>query len=245
MNIEKSFSFVFEDRQWISKLGLGALITFVPILNFAWSGYMVDIIRNVMNNVQEPLPNWDDLGKKFSDGLILFAAGLVYALPMLVVICLPLSFMIVPAILSSNGDMQDVANAIASAGSVLFLCLLCVFIAYALVLSVIYPAILVIFAREGTFASCFKFRDVSDLISKNASPFLTAWGISVGASLVVSLVAGVAQVILNFIPCLGQIISFVLAIGIVVYTSAIYAHLFGQFGNIVFRQSQPTTEIGS
>jgi hypothetical protein len=163
---------------------------------------------------------------------------------MLVVICLPLSFMIVPAILSGKGDMQDVANAIASAGSILFLCLLCVFLLYALVLSVIYPAILVIFAREGTFASCFKFREVFDLVSKNSSPFLTAWGVSIGASLVISFVAGIAQIILNFIPCLGQIVSLVLTVGIVVYTSVIYAHLFGQFGNIAFMKSQSMTETG-
>jgi hypothetical protein len=238
MDIGKSFSFPFEDKQWISKLGLGAVITMVPILNFAWSGYMVELIRNVMNNAQEPLPNWDDFGKKFTDGLILFLAGLVYSLPMLVVICLPLSIMVIPAILAGNGDMQEIAEVIAGAGSVLFLCLLCVFFVYALALSVIYPAILIIFAREGTFASCFKFREVFDLIGKNTSPFFTAWGISVVASLVIGFAAGIAQVFLNLIPCIGQIISLVLTIGIVVYTTAIYAHLFGRFGHSVFGQNQ-------
>ena len=238
MDIGKSFSFPFEDKQWISKLGLGAVIAMVPVLNFAWSGYMVGLIRNVMDGSPEPLPNWDDLGKKFMDGLILSTAGLVYALPMLIVICLPLGFMVVPAILSGNGDMQDVANAIAGAGSLLFICLSCVFLLYGLVLSVIYPAILVLFAREGTFAACFKFREVFDLISKNMNTFLTAWGVSVVASLGVGLVSGIAQTILNFIPCLGQIVAFVLAIGIVVYTSVIYSHLFGQFGRLAFGSSQ-------
>jgi len=238
MDIGKSFSYPFEDKQWITKLGLGAVIALVPILNFAWSGYMVGIIRNVMNNEPEPLPTWDDIGKKFNDGLILFLAGLVYALPMLIVICLPLSFMIVPAILSNNGKMQDVAQALVGAGSILFLCLLCVFLVYALFLSVVYPAILVIFTREGTFASCFKFREVFDLIGKNTSSFFTAWGISFGAGLVIGFVVGIIQAILNIIPCIGQIISLVLTMGIVVYTSSVYAHLFGQFGRSAFVQNQ-------
>jgi hypothetical protein len=238
MDIGKSFSFPFEDKQWISKLGLGAVIAMVPILNFAWSGYMVEIIRNVMNGSQEPLPNWDDIDKKFMDGLLLALAGLVYALPMLIVICLPMSIMIIPAIMSGNGDLQEISNAIAGAGGALFLCLLCVFLLYGLVLSVIYPAILVVFARERTFAACFKFRDVFDLISKNMSPFFTAWGVSIVAGLVVGVVSSIAQVVLNFIPCLGQIVAFVLAIGIVVYTSAIYTHLFGQFGRMAFGQDQ-------
>ena len=64
MDINKSFSFAFEDNQWVSKFSMGALITLIPILNFAWTGYMVQLMRNVMNNVTEPLPTWDDLGKK-------------------------------------------------------------------------------------------------------------------------------------------------------------------------------------
>src|SRR5215213_7334307 len=91
MDAEQSFSFPFEDKDWASKLGLGASISAVPILSFAWSGYLVEIIRNVMSNAAEPLPAWDDLGKKFNDGIILFGAGLVYALPLLIALCLPLS----------------------------------------------------------------------------------------------------------------------------------------------------------
>jgi hypothetical protein len=239
MNISKSFSFPFEDKQWISKLGLGAVITLVPILSFAWTGYMVQLIRNVTDNQQEPLPTWDDIGKKFTEGLILALAGLVYSLPMLIVICLPLSIMVIPAIMSGNKDMQGIANAIAGAGSVLFLCLLCVFVIYALALSVVYPAILLIFSREGTFASCFKFREVFDLIGKNTSTFFTAWGVSIVAGLAVGFVAGFAQLILNLIPCIGWIASLILTFGIVAYTSVIYAHLFGQFGMSVFGQNQP------
>lgn len=231
MNIGKSFSFVFEDKSWVSKLGLGALVTLIPLLNLAWSGYMVGIIRNVMNGAPEPLPTWDDLGKKFMDGLLLTLAGLVYALPIIVVFCLPLSFMIVPAILAGESDMQGLAEAIAGVGSALFVCLLCVFIVYALALSVIYPAILVIFAREGTFASCFKFREVISLISKNTTPFLTAWAVNIGFSFTVSFAIGIIQTVLNLIPCIGQIASIVLTFGIVVYATAVYAHLFGQFGN--------------
>ena len=83
MDIQKSFSYPFEDSQGLPKLGLGALISLVPILGLAWSGYMVGIIRNVMAGSNEPLPTWDDIGRKFTDGLILFAAGLIYALPLL------------------------------------------------------------------------------------------------------------------------------------------------------------------
>ncbi|MCC6501083.1 MAG: DUF4013 domain-containing protein [Anaerolineales bacterium] len=230
MNIGKSFSFVFDDPKWVGKLGLGALISFIPILNLSWTGYMVGIIRNVMNGSPEPLPTWDDLGKKFMDGLLLTVGGLVYALPIIIVFCLPLSFMIIPAILAGNSDLQDIASAIAGLGSALFFCLLCVFILYALALSVVYPAILVVFAREGTLASCFKFREIFGLISQNSSAFITAWAVNLGLSFAVSFIVGIAQTALNLIPCLGQIAAVVVTFGVVMYATAVYAHLFGQFG---------------
>jgi hypothetical protein len=243
MDIGKSFSFPFEDKEWLSKLGLGGLISLVPILNFAWSGYMVGILRNVMNNVTEPLPTWEDLDNKFIDGLILFGAGLVYALPILIALCLPLSVMAFSGLLSGNSDMQDIAQTIGEAGGFLFFGLLCIFMLYGIVLSVIYPAILVIFAREGTFASCFKIREVFDLISRNAAAFFTAWGLSLVAGLGVGLVVGLVSSILGFIPCIGWVASLILSFGSGVYISSVYAHLFGQFGTAAYGQSQLATVI--
>ncbi|SRR6266498_4999441 len=238
MNIEKSFRFPFEDKQWLSKLGLGALITIVPILNFAWSGYLVDIIRNVMNNATDPLPSWDDLGKKLSEGLILFAAGLVYASPILILMGLPLSMLAFSGLFSGNRNMEDIARVITGAGGVLFSGLLCVFVLYALALSVIYPAILVLFSREGTFASCFKLREAFDLISRNAAPFFTAWGLSLLGGLGVGLAVGILNILVGWIPCIGWIASLALSLGSGVYIASVYAHLFGQFGAIVYGNHQ-------
>jgi hypothetical protein len=240
MDIGKSFSFQFEDQQWISKLGLGAVIAIVPILNFAWSGYMVGIMRNVANNVAEPLPQWDDLGKKFSEGLTLFAAGLVYALPMLIVICLPLSIFTFSSMLSGNNNLQNIAQAVATASGLLLYCLMCLFLIYLLLLSVIYPAILVIFSREGTFASCFKFREVINLVSKNAGPFFTAWVVNLMSGLGIGFIVGVVNMLIGWIPCVGWIAALIVGLGSGVYIATISAHLFGQFGAIAFGQRQGT-----
>jgi hypothetical protein len=242
MNINKSFTFPFEDKAWLSKLGIGALVSLVPILNFAWSGYMVELIRNVTNNTAEPLPNWDNFGKKFTEGLILVLVGLVYALPIIILICLPLSVMTVPAILAGDGGLGDFGQVVAGVGGVLFFCMMLLLVAYSLILSVVFPAILVVFAREGTFASCFKFREVFDIIGRNAGPFFTAWGVSLGAGIAIGFVTGIVQTILGLIPCIGWIAALVISMGLIVYTSSVYAHLFGQFGNIAFGQNQQVIE---
>ena len=237
MNINKAFSFPFEDKQWISKLGIGAVISMVPILNFAWSGYLVGILRNVVRNEAEPLPNWDNFEKKFMDGLILFAAGLVYSLPILLVVCLPMGIMGISGALSGNSDLQDVGEVIAGVGGLLGLCLGGLFLIYGLFLSIVYPAILVLFAREGTFASCFKFREVIDLISKNAGTFFTAWGISLLTGFGVGLVAGLVSGVVGWIPCVGWIAALVASVGSTIYATAVYAHLFGQFGAMAVTQN--------
>lgn len=238
MNAEKSFSYPFEDKDWVSKLALGALISMVPILNFAWSGYLVDIIRNVMHNAAEPLPTWDDLGKKFNEGLILFAATLIYASPILIAICLPLTIIVSSGLFSENSNTQDIGEAMLQVGGALLYCLLCVLLLYGLVLSIIYPAILILFARAGTFASCFRMREALDLIRKNAAPFLTAWALSLAASLAIGLIVGFVNLVVGWIPCLGWIVGIVLAMGSGAYGTAVYAHLFGQVGKTAFEGKQ-------
>ncbi len=225
MDLGKAFSFQFEDKRWLNKLGLAVLITLVPVLNFAFSGYVLDLLRNVSRKVDEPLPEWDDLGRKFIQGWILVLASLIYALPILIVICLPLSLVTVGRVLSGNANLQNSANSIGTAGGVLFSCLLCLFLLYLLLLSIIHPAITILFSREGTFASCFRLREALKLIQGNPSQFFTAWIGYVAATFLAGLVIG----IFGWIPCLGQAIAFVLSLASVVYVATVYAHLFGQF----------------
>jgi hypothetical protein len=238
MDAEKSFTFPFEDKEWITKLGLGAIISMIPILNFAWSGYLVGIIRNVMNHDPEPLPTWDDLDKKFREGLMLFGAGIIYALPLLILFVLPLGLAAFSGLFSGNSTMQDIGRTMTEAGTVLFYCLLCVLIFYGIALSIVYPAILVMFAREETFAACFKLNEAFAMISKNAAAFLTAWGLSLAASLGVGLIIGFVNMVVGFVPCFGWSIGLVLSLGSGVYITAVYAHLFGQFGTTAFAGNQ-------
>jgi hypothetical protein len=239
MDAGKSFSFPFEDQDWVSKLGLGALISMIPILNFAWSGYLVEIMRRVMNNDGNSLPTWDDLDKKFKDGLILFGAILVYLAPALIALCLPLGITALSGSLSSgNGNIQDLGRRLTESGGLLFIAMLCVFMLYGFLLSILYPAILIIFSREGTFASCFKLREAFDMISKNAAPFFTAWALSLATNLGVGLIAGFVNVVVGWIPCIGWVVGLILAMGAGAYSTTVYAHLFGQFGRVVFAGDQ-------
>jgi hypothetical protein len=232
MNLGKALTYPFEDKQWASKMGLGLLISIIPILNFAWVGYIIEIMRQVMKGEPLPMPGWDNLGKKFMDGLILALAGLVYALPIILLVGIPLTIMIVPAVLAGYSSTQDVANAIAAAGGVAFMCLTCVFLLYGLALSVVMPAISIEYANKGTFAACFNFREIFGQVGKNPGAFFTAWGVYLGVTIGASLAAGIVGGLLGWIPCLGQLVAVVVSFAASIYALLVYAHLFGQYGAI-------------
>src|SRR3954470_17699631 len=82
----KPFAFVFEDARWINKVLIGgifqllsALLVGIPFL----LGYLAQLVRNVVANATLPLPEWDDLGEMFNEGLRLIGVAIVYFLPLL------------------------------------------------------------------------------------------------------------------------------------------------------------------
>ena len=60
----------------------------IPIVNFAVFGYMASVIKNVVDGLDRPLPDWGDFGDHFVRGLMLFLIGVVYMLPLIFLIYL-------------------------------------------------------------------------------------------------------------------------------------------------------------
>ena len=56
MDYGKSFTFLFEDDNWISKFAIGVVITLIPIVNFATYGYVIQLLQNVRDGQERPLP---------------------------------------------------------------------------------------------------------------------------------------------------------------------------------------------
>ena len=232
MNFSRAFRYIFDDKDWVTKTALGVLIMLVPILNFAWLGYQIQIMRNVWKNETIILPAWgEDLGKRFMDGLMLALAGIVYALPVFLVVGLPTAIMVIPALLVED---PDVMGALMTGSMFVNFCLMCVFFLYALVLSFFTPVMHMFYAREGTFASCFKFGEIFRTITQNAGPFFTVWLVNFGVSMGVSMAVGAVGGILGWIPILGQLLLMVLGIAGPMYALYFSAHTYGQFMSQVF-----------
>jgi hypothetical protein len=165
MDIGSSFSYMFQDEDWIKKILIGGVVGIIPIVNFAAIGYMIQIIRNVRDGQALPLPEWDEFGKYFVDGLWIFLIFLVWSIPIILVACLQ---GIGTAVLAEASE--DAANAF----GVISACFSCVIVLWAVVIAAVSPAILVRYTEIGEFMAGFQFSELLNIIRANVGNYIIA-----------------------------------------------------------------------
>ncbi len=203
MDVGKSFTFAFEDENWVSKIVIGGLISLVPILNLAAWGYSLETLRRVAEGEERPLPDWGEFGDLFVKGLVFFIAIFAYVVP---VIFLGICYSIFSAIGGEGRGAEAVFL-------VFSLPLACLIFLYALALAVFWPAIAISYATSGEFAGAFAWGWMYRLIRDNPASYLLA--------VIMSWVAGL-------IASLGLVACFIGVIFTNFWSYLVYGHLFGQ-----------------
>lgn len=210
MDIGKAFTYVFDDEDWVKKVLIGGVLNLIPIVGlFFTSGYMLETLKNVMEGRSLPLPEWDDWGGKFTKGLMAFIIGLVYSIPMSIIMCCFVGVMVVA------GQNEDLANVLGSIGGP---CLNCLSLLYTLVLMVFIPAILTKYAETEEFGAAFRFGEIFNLVKDNIGTYLLV--------LVITWLAGLVGQ-LGLLACgVGMLFT-------LFYAMLVNAHSFGQAYRIV------------
>ncbi len=191
MDLGKAFSFAFDDPDWIKKVLLGGVISLVPILNFAATGYSLEVTRRVLNNDPRPLPEWDDIGGKLVKGLLYTVVAFVYALPILLLACLMQGGILLlgGAASSSSGNASDATGGAVAAISVCFGCLMLI---YGVFMGIVLPAAIGNLAAKDQLGAAFHFGDIIKLAQKNIGVYVMVLVITVLAGLIASIVGSVA-----------------------------------------------------
>jgi hypothetical protein len=198
---------MFKDKDWVSKILVGALIGLVPILNFATAGYAVQTTRNIRDD-QSPLPGWsNNLGKFFSEGLKLFVIGILYSIPIWI-----LSLITIPLFSSDSGAAVAIGVLIGLVELVV-----------ALLLIFWFQGVIVNFANVGTIGSGFQFGKIWAIISRNMGRMLVTVGVAILASILVGIVAGIFMII----PCVGWIVAWLISFAAVFYILLVFAYNCG------------------
>lgn len=228
MDVAKAFTYVMEDERWINKLLIALIVTFFAFLFFPiffLIGYAVAITRNVREGAEKPLPEWDDWGKLFMDGIYVFMAQIVYTLPFWLLMCVSIFVAAGAGGLADSGS-ANVAVALLSTTGLIVGCLALFF---AIALFFISPAIIVQYVITDDFGACFRFGEVIGIARNSIGDILIVFLATFGLSMVASMVGGVLAVI----PCIGWLLGLALALAIGPYTTAVTGHLYGQIATRV------------
>jgi hypothetical protein len=190
MDFGKAFSFTFEDPDWVKKVLLGGVISLVPILNFASTGYSLEVTRRVINNNPRPLPEWDDIGGKLVKGLLYAVIAFVYALPILLLACLMQGGLaVLGGAASSSSRGSDAAG---GAAAIISICFSCLMLIYGVFMGIVLPAAIGNYAAKDQLGAAFRFGDIISLVQKNISVYLMVLVIEIAAGLVASIVGSIA-----------------------------------------------------
>lgn len=192
----RAFTFVGDDPQWVKKLLIGgafglacALLVGIPFV----LGYFARTLGNVARGASQPLPEWDDLGGLFDEGLRLTAVYLVYVLGVLVVFGVLFAALLLPVIATSgSGKASDAMGALSALGLV---ALYGGAMIVSLALAIYVPASLARTALSGSIGDGLDWRANLEFIRANLASY--------ALSLVGYLVASFASQLGFLLCCVG------------------------------------------
>jgi len=159
MDFGLAFSYVFEDEDWLKKLALASLLCLTGIGIIPVLGWGLEVIRRVIKEEPEPLPDWSEFGQYFVKGILVVLVVFIYSLPIIVVGSCNAG---AGTLLGNTGE--DFAT---PAIWILTMCLSCLYIIYGLGISLVVPAALGNYAASGEFGSVFKLGKIFKIVKDN------------------------------------------------------------------------------
>lgn len=84
MQLSQGLLYIFEDRNWLKKILVGAAVTSVPFAESITNGYQMQVIQNIKHGNPQPLPEWENVGEMFKKGFNLWLAVNSFYIPSLI-----------------------------------------------------------------------------------------------------------------------------------------------------------------
>ena len=192
-------TFPFKDPDWFKKLVIGSLLILsgfiIPILPILFVyGYVMRIMERIIVQDGEPyLPEWDDWGNFFTGGARLLGAGLIYALPVIVLIFLGYMVTFLLAILMPWMEVIAFFSYLVSFHFPLLWMLfgfglMGVGILFAILIGIVVPAGMGHLVAKDQFSAAFQVNEWWPIFRANFTGFLLAFVIIMGISMIGSFI---------------------------------------------------------
>jgi hypothetical protein len=169
LDFGRCLGFFFQDPNWVQKLLVGSLFT---ILSFFFiggifiAGYAVRLLRRAARGETYPLPEWEDLGGMFMEGLMAMAAYLLHILPCI----MAFGLLAIPMVILGERSEGEAAPAVLFAIFPLLILVLVLFFA----LLFYFTAALTRLAVGERFGAAFEFSLNLAFLKRNIGNILMA-----------------------------------------------------------------------
>jgi hypothetical protein len=168
LDFGRTLSFFFQDPNWVQKLLIGSLFTILSMFLIGTvfvAGYAARLVRRAARGETYPLPEWDDLGGMFVEGLSVIGAYLLHLLPVMAVF--GISF--VPLILLGERDGEP-----SPAALLVFVPLIIVAVVLLFAVMFYFSAAFTRLAVEERFGAALEVQQNFAFLRRNAVNFLMA-----------------------------------------------------------------------
>ncbi len=199
-----SDSVKYPTSDW-TKIIILAVILIIPIVNFIGIGYVIRIIKGTLASLDD-LPDFDEVGELFIDGLKVFVVGIVYAIPIWIISAIigVIISLILPASTTTYVDTTSTALLATMMDSYAAL------IVAAIIVGLIeIVAILNLAYYDGDLGAAFRFSEILNYIST------IGWGKYIITYIVIALICAVIMAVAGIVGALligiGMIITIPLA----------------------------------
>lgn len=219
LNVEEAFRCIARDSRWPTKVGLGAVFSFLSLVLVGAvlvQGYLLTYIERVARAEPAPLPEWDDYGELLRKGAIASLVQIAYYAPLLLALGLIVGSnvgFVLASIVASSG--QGGAGALVGLGVMLTIAGYILLFAVVIVAAALLPAAQAQLAlHDADLAAAFRLREVVGFISRYRGQYTLAVLIGFAAN-----------------ALLGQLGYLACCIGVFATTFAsqlFQAHLIGQ-----------------
>lgn len=189
----KTITFPFTDKRWFLKVLIGILLgiaaCLIPVIpSIFLLGYYYRISRRIIaEDGQAAVPEWEDWGRLFTDGIRYFGAALIYSLPMLIAFILMYAVMFLPMLgmMDMGSSMQpwggygDATRTLGSFGLIFLMYPMMAFNMLVFLLTVVFlpPALMHVVAKD-SFGAAFQFSGWWKIFRANFGGFVIAFMIS-------------------------------------------------------------------
>lgn len=222
MDIGRAISFVFKDKDWISKLVITLIVSAIPIVNFAVFGYLIVLAGRVMRGMsdEEVLPEWSNFGSKWIMGLVGSIAGFIYSLPSSAIGGIAALSAPRPQFRGDEMDMAQFSQGFALTSTSIIL--MCASVILAFFISFWMLSAMLNAARKGYPAAFFEFGEILETLRDNLGSLIVlailSWLLGIGYSIVGALLIW---------TCIGPVVMATLV-------TMTIAHLGGQVGAEIY-----------